>query len=170
MGLHILTLVKSIKSSLDFIFLVLQNKTKICIFYFTVIHIVLKNLGILDIRTFTFSDEKKETQLLFRQYKNMRTYIGLTLFYWSSITFEPRGRCTSSSTVQGRHTCPDNPSPWYSPGDSSSPKPWHSDPLFSLPWKSKSNHSFWIAYSLPSIPSTENMILDTIWFFLITSK
>lgn len=55
---------KSIKSSLDFIFLVLQNKTKICIFYFTVIHIVLKNLGILDIRTFTFSDEKKETQLL----------------------------------------------------------------------------------------------------------
>lgn len=92
---------KSIKSSLDFIFLVLQNKTKICIFYFTVIHIVLKNLGILDIRTFTFSDEKKETQLLFRQYKNMRTYIGLTLFYWSSITFEPRGRCTSSSTVHG---------------------------------------------------------------------
>lgn len=81
---------KSIKSSLDFIFLVLQNKNKICIFYFTVIHIVLKNLGILDIRTFTFSDEKKETQLLFRQYKNMRTYIGLTLFYWSSITFEPR--------------------------------------------------------------------------------
>lgn len=122
---------KSIKSSLDFIFLVLQNKTKICTFYFTVIHIVLKNLGILDIRTFTFSDEKKETQLLFRQYKNMRTYIGLTLFYWSSITFEPRGRCTSSSTVQGRHTCPDNPSPWYSPGDSSSPKPWHSDPLLS---------------------------------------
>lgn len=156
---------KSIKSSLDFIFLVLQNKTKICIFYFTVIHIVLKNLGILDIRTFTFSDEKKETQLLFRQYKNMRTYIGLGLVSLLS----PVGGAPAA--VLSRGATPVLTIRHHGTARGTVPVPNHGTVThFSLPWKSKSNHSFWIAYSLPSIPSTENMILDTIWFFLITSK